>query len=269
MKSIRIMGLCLVAVFALAAIAAASASATPRFAVCVKHGPGLKYDNATCSAKNAKESKNKYGIAEGLGKGVKVKEGKKKTIKHPFTDTAGAGALHSYGAPAVVECTASSGKGDLEAPNKVIDDVQTFTGCNVGGAPCGTGGTITTAALEGEYVDEAGGTVVGLTLSPTPPAVYFAEFTCALAGVSIRTAGTAIGVQTGNVNTISTTSKTAYNQSGGIAEYTSLEGGVPFEKSLFTQFNTGSGWEPTAPGTPSGEETTATNTGEAVEILAP
>ena len=77
MKRMRIMGLCLVAVFALGAFAASSAFALPEFGRCVPKAGTGKYSDANCTVKAAK--------GKGVTEFVKTIEKKK------FTSAGGAG----------------------------------------------------------------------------------------------------------------------------------------------------------------------------------
>ena len=60
MRHVRMLGLCLVAVFAVAAIAATSASALPEWGQCYLKGAGGKYTDSNCQHKSSKKSPGEY-----------------------------------------------------------------------------------------------------------------------------------------------------------------------------------------------------------------
>ena len=144
MKRIRIVGLCLVAVFALSAVAAASASAAePAFEACIKTPKvGKSYPTGEFSNKECTAS-----ATEGKYKLEPVAEGTKFTSKSK-------GATFTINGK-VVKCKKDANAGEFLGGRAVIE-VITFSDCGVNGnkkEPCeseGAGaGTIKTEPLVG------------------------------------------------------------------------------------------------------------------------
>jgi hypothetical protein len=178
MKSIKIMGLCLVAAFLVSAVAVATASATK---------PEFRF------------SGTKTAFSSTSGAGTLVQEN---------------GTTEENGSK--VECTKDYDTGEIEGASgtdKVTNVLVLFTGCTseVLGTTynCGTSsaasGEIKTNALEGQlgYINESAKTV-GLVLKPKSPATLFALFECesaAKAKLSIKVRGEVIGKIT-PVNTL-------------------------------------------------------------------
>jgi hypothetical protein len=284
MKRIRIVGLCLVAVFALSAMAASGAQAgTYKWCKAAKKG---EYTTSTCSTKSAKAHKGKFEIQEVQAcapakkgeytdsactvKSAKAKKGKfEKTSGRKSTSVGGLATLRT---PAFgtnnVTCTASSTVGEITGP-KTNKERTTFTGCKFAGLSCESAGpnstpsgkpeTIVTNLLNTKLVDhgeKAGGykheePATGEAwneFSSAEHQPYSSEFNCA-GVVFLRTLGTLSGVVS-PVNVISNTSKTAFTEKGG-------------EQALLTEaLNEKGEWVPPG-GAPSFEETEATTTTEA------
>ncbi|HEY2719991.1 MAG TPA: hypothetical protein VGI52_10185 [Solirubrobacteraceae bacterium] len=147
MKSIRTIGLCLIAVFAIGAVAAASASAaeSPTFKSCGKATKVGKtyighYTSKECTAASKVETGGKYELKE--VEGVPV------TVKSKATNLTLKGK--------VVKCKKDKGTGEI-AGGEVVFLTFTFEGCAVNGnkkEPCTTTGhapgTIVTNELIGE-----------------------------------------------------------------------------------------------------------------------
>ncbi len=147
MKSIRTIGLCLIAVFAISASAAASASAAepPTYKSCIKATKVGKtytghYTSKECTAASKVETGGKYELAEVEGVPVTVK-GKATTL-----------TLKGK----VVKCKKAKGTGEIVSGEAEFLTV-TFEGCGVNGnkkEPCTTTGhtpgTIVTNELIGE-----------------------------------------------------------------------------------------------------------------------
>src|ERR1700689_3038997 len=142
MTRIRIMGLCLVAVFAMAAVAAASATAAePAFYECAKVAAGTgKYAKGCKTETTGKAAA--YEIKEGIGKGKEFKgTGKKAT-------------LHTPAVGGEVTCTGFKDSGYVNTPTTEDKVVSEFTGCTSLGKKCkSTGetkaGVIKTQSLKG------------------------------------------------------------------------------------------------------------------------
>jgi hypothetical protein len=176
MKSIKIMGLCLVAAFAMSALATASASAV---------GPVFLFSGS------AKEFSSKSEAGELVQKASATSEEN----------------------GSVVKCEKDSDLGEIEGAtdtDKVTNVLVVFSGCTASVLAktftCTTSGQATgvikTNQLEGQlgYISESEKTV-GLVLKPKSPATLFAEFNCTRTGetLSIKVRGEIIG-EIGKVN---------------------------------------------------------------------
>jgi hypothetical protein len=257
MTRIKIMGLSLVAVFAMAAMAAASASATPTFYECAKAAKVSgkytgKYNNAACTEVNG-TGEGKYELQAGVGKGK------------AFKGKGAAAVLHTPAVGGEVTCKGSKdeGKNTLTGQKEVK---VTFTGCASLGKTCNSAGAksgeIKTNPLAGTlgYISATGPKVgVSLTGEAGKPS---AEFACGTGAGSLNivTTGAVIGEITGDINKISKEATDAFTVTGGgLQTVTSFEGG-PLEV-LETSINGSPNFE-------SGEQTTTLNKGEALEIKA-
>ncbi len=180
MKRISIVGLCLVAAFALSAMVASSASAgTAYWCRAMKKG---EYTTGTCLVKSAKAHKGKFEKkivqeCEAVKKGeytnaaCTVKAAKKgkgkfeKTKGRGYTSTGGKAELATpaFG-PGKVICEANTDKGEYTGNTGKTDiDRVTFTGCSFEGLPCqsagpnsepsGKAGVIITDLLDSRLVD--------------------------------------------------------------------------------------------------------------------
>lgn len=158
MRRFRIMGLCLVAAFAMSAIAVSSAVAAPEY------------------------------YTEAAKKVVLLKP----TQKVAYTNT-GSGISHLEGG-LKIECTADTGKGDLEGPKKTVKLKVTYTGCHESGktTPCENKTTvlekIITEPIKGELTEasktEGGALVVANRLEPEK--TLFAKFVCGTTGHTLN-----------------------------------------------------------------------------------
>jgi hypothetical protein len=170
MKSIKIMGLCLVAAFAMSALATASASAV---------GPVFLFSGSK------KEFSSKSGKGELVQKASATSEEN----------------------GSVVKCESDTDLGEIEGAtdtDKVTNVLVVFAGCTATVLAktftCTTtgqaSGVIKTNQLEGQlgYINESEKTV-GLVLKPKSPATLFAEFNCTRTGetISIKVKGEIIG----------------------------------------------------------------------------
>jgi hypothetical protein len=170
MKSIKIMGLCLVAAFAMSAVASATASAI---------GPLFLFTGSAT------------GFSSKSGAGI---------LTQKASSTSNANG-------AEVKCKADSDLGEIEGPkqtDRVINVLVLFTGCTsvitAKEYTCTTSGqaagVIKTNQLEGQlgYISESKKTV-GLVLKPQSPATLFAEFECTrnTEKVAIKVRGEIIG----------------------------------------------------------------------------
>jgi hypothetical protein len=276
MKSIRILGLALVAVFALVAIAASSASATePSWYECAKVEGG-KYVKG-CAKVAGEGEKGGYEVQPGVGS--KGKETKTK---------GGAAALHVV-IPAPKEGEKEHPSGDIQVkcekfkgvvkpvlPKGVVKVVDTFSKCSALGAPCQSGekkGTIVTNSLAGQLgdLDEAEGPAgVGIVLfAEAGPETPLATFTCTELATSI-VFGSVIGTQEGDINTFNKETKNTFTVGPFIGSpfpgYTPLVnrtrfvGEAPGTHFLVTNITEAGSEE--SNNLPSGQEGVANNKGE-------
>lgn len=267
MKRMRILGLALVAVFALGAVAASGASAAPTFYECVKTSKG-KYTDKACSVVSA-TSEGKYELKEGVGTKGKGLKGKAIGTSKLHTFIPGKGDVP-------VECGKAKDTATPVLPNKITDAVTEFSKCKAAGAPCQSGSkkeVIVTAPLSGE-LGIISGSKVGVLLKPES-GTYLAEFDCTDVA-HIRTLGSLIGEQTGDINTISKESELAftiqtkeYGFGPSVVNNPTHFEGEAGEHILLTELEAegSSTFEP-AGGLPSGQEGAVANKGEAIEIKA-
>jgi hypothetical protein len=198
MRHLRMVGLALVAVFAMTAIAATSASALPEFGQCyvqAKHEG--KYANSNCTTKAKKISEKFTGEFE-WRKATEV-------AKRKFTGAGGAGILTTtlnfcvrgdqFVNPACegqevnigplrVECTSENAAGEITGSKTIGNIVVKFHGCTLnGGSPCSNSsieGEIVVNVLKGSigYISKSK-KEVGVLLTPTTTRGEFAKFVCA------------------------------------------------------------------------------------------
>ncbi len=229
MRRIRIVGLCLVAAFALTAFAASSASALPEIGRCVAKAGG-KYSESNCNTKKT-------------GGGF---EFVKNAVKKKFTSVSLPGKIQLEGAGGTaITCThqEASGeyleKGATPATKEVHLVVATFTGCEIPlfSAKCentATEGEIVTTKLKGplEYISgkKTPSVVVGQALSPEVKKKGFATFKCPSIGVEVYVGeGPEKGHETviadvGTVNKMATTNTQTYKGTKGVQEPDHKEG---------------------------------------------
>jgi hypothetical protein len=266
MKRMRILGLAILAVFALGAITAAGASAVePGWYECAKEAGG-KFEKG-CGKEGGKGG---YTLKPGIGKGK------------AFKGKGGLAKLHTWipeKGDVPVECEKFTDSGNIALPNLTVKVVAKFSKCKAAGFVCQSGakkGEIVTNPLAGElgYVEKAGPKVgASLASEAEPGKGLLAEFTCT--GIAkVRTHGAVIGTHLGNINVINKSSETVYKivetePAPGFKAITNenkkFEGG-PVE-ILASEFEQGKGWEP-AGGLPSGQEGSASNKGEALMVKA-
>lgn len=256
MKRIKILGLCLVAVFAMSAVATSSSSALS-YKVCkkltVKPYTG-HYTNKTCTThatptEEAEGKKNKYELAA-------WNEGKEAAPK--YKDGNGLSTLKLYipgvGIAGETVCTKAKGEGHITGPTTGNTQV-TFEKCTSEGESCASpgesAGKIKTQVLNTELA-ETGGKVIQRV---GEAGKLSAEFKCG--PKEIFTTGTADGVVTGDINTITKDSTTTFSTNAKGEQENTVGGDVLITEvvGLATL--------------PSGEETTASLKGEEMEIESP
>jgi hypothetical protein len=178
MKRIRIVGLCLIAVFALSAVAASGASAAPEYFTCVKAVPKNtgNYTDKECSNPASPAGTGKYERASAVGATDSSK-----------TKTA---VLSTPAIGGKVTCKKSTGTSKITSATTDEDEV-TFVDCTSEGKPCqnagGSSGVIKTNPLLTTVVSSTETEFTSLS----GRSGYQAEFECG--GVPIRTKGFTIG----------------------------------------------------------------------------
>lgn len=204
MTRTRIVGACLVAVFALAGIAASNAFASPvpTWYECVKASPKNSgdYKNKTCS-EASEAGKGAYVLKEGIGKGKEFKGKGGKTVLH----------VKTWLGDDTVECASSKDSGKLELPNLERDVTVSYSKCvaleastRVCTSPGAKKGEIKISGLEGELgILNESGPEVGLKLvseaNPSPTGVL-TTFSCP--GLEVTVTGGVIGAVQKDVNAI-------------------------------------------------------------------
>jgi hypothetical protein len=144
MKRMRVLGLCLVAAFAIAAIvvSSASAAASPEFGRC-KSKAGGKFKNSGCTllAKSATEEKFEW---------------EKSVVKNKFKAKQKAetlATLETVGGTKITCTTEENSGAEYNLPKKVSKIVAEFSGCETSKIPCNSAGEpsgkITTHPLAG------------------------------------------------------------------------------------------------------------------------
>ncbi len=225
MRRLKLMGLCLVAVFALTAAAAASASAAvPTWYECAKAEkvaktyPTGEYSNKECTAA---EAGGKYRLKEGLGKGK------------AFKGKGGTAVLHvkTWLGDDTVECEKSKDSGTPVLPNLEKEVTVTYSKCKAldsATKACTSAGAkkgeIKVTGLKGElgYVEESP-VAVGLKLESEAhpgPSGELAKFNCGEEHeLEVTLIGGVIGVQGKDVNVVSKESELVYVASAYIGEH--------------------------------------------------
>jgi hypothetical protein len=257
MKRIRIVGVVLVAVVAMSAIVAASASAAaPEYLICGKAAKSGKtytgkFTGKTCEASSKVETGGKYELAPWTAA--------KKTA---FKNTNGKSVLTVYipgvGTVGDTECAKGKGVGQVTGPNTGTT-VVTFEKCESSGKTCTSAGAkkgdIVTQTLDTKLVAISGGSGVGNEIKGAGPGGESAAFDCE--GEELTTTGAVTGEVTGDVGVASKDSSNIFTLNG--------EGGPAITSSepLYTTIVEGGKEVGTLP---SGEDTTASVKGEAFYI---
>ncbi len=249
MKSIRIVGLCLAAVFALSAVLASGASAaSPEFKTCVKAAnPATEgeYKGKTC-ATSEPEVGGKYKLAnwnEGKKKfGLKGKGGKGVNIQYiPSSETI----------IGDTECSGEKITGTVTGP-KTAEFTTAYKGCKTNeGKNCnstGEGkGKILTNKLSATLVAQPGskdGVGILITNASTPGGVL-ATYNCE--GLSISAAGAVMGEVVGGTAAANKTTTYAFAKGPGVFQKWGYLGQNEAETySSFVKFFKGEGGPPSA-----------------------
>jgi len=199
-RHVRMLGLCLVAVFAVIAVMSSSASALPEFGQCYKKGAGSKYTEASCVKKATTKSPGEYEWR----KATEIEAAKRK-----LEGTGGTVTLTglyrvcepSFGVrapkchegeeevtiPGPVVCTSEENRGEISSANGVKNVTVTFQGCRfegAGGPTCqstATAGEIKLGTLKGKlgFINKAATPrEVGLLLEPAKAKAKFITYKC-------------------------------------------------------------------------------------------
>jgi hypothetical protein len=269
MRRFKMMGLCLVAVFAIAAVAVSSASAAlPEYKVCAKATKVGKtytgeFTDKLCSAKSGTKT-GKYELESweaAKKKGFKGKNGVSTLDSYipeneatPWTGGTVVG---------VVQCKSGKSAGEITGAKTSTVTVE-FKTCSSEGKKCTSSGqkagTIKTALLKATLGNISGGVGSDVESVSGGPS---AEFDCE--GLKIVTNGSVIGTNSGNVNKVSKegVQTFAVNAKGGqevvFGEFppSPVTGEAHFLVSEIT---------PPGVNLPSGQATVSTLKGEALEI---
>jgi hypothetical protein len=205
---LRMLGMALLAMFALVGVVASGASAAPEWKGCVKTEPkntGSYTDKLCTSPSPAGEGSYELAPSVGKGKGFKGKGGP--TTLHTRTHGCTEGGCFSGGNELELKCTGVKYAGKVGLPNLIKEVVLEFKGCELyKDSPCQSGakkGVIVTNSLAGEMIDIEGGSGVGSLLEaeagPTSP---LATFTCTETVEPWTLLGSVIAERTGDVDVI-------------------------------------------------------------------
>jgi hypothetical protein len=280
MSYVRILGLCLMAAFASAAVAATAASAElPEVYQCglarkvsgkyTGHYVGKKCGESEKATKAQEEEgkKNKYEF-EPWNLGSKTEKTGKQGKSKPFKGKGGGADLAIEGVDTVT-CGKSTDSGEFTGPKTAGDVVAVFSGCEITGHKCSNtskAGEIKTNPMEGEvgYINKAN-KEAGADLKPET-GLYFAEFECGSGeeGLHVRVTGSVIGT-IAPINKFSKEATFSFKETNGKQHPEEFEGGV--KDTLISELCKGEGCTPSG-NNPSGEETIVTNKGEELELKA-
>jgi hypothetical protein len=203
-RHVRTLGLCLVAVLAVAAVVLSSASAkTPEWGKCESVGAGNGKYSANCTTKakgggyewvKGKSLKNIPFTGHNVGSGgvlwayfeechVDGKPVNEPKSRKQCVEEGGEVLEHSK-IPVQVECEAESNTGETSGKDLLVNVQVTFTGCAVVGVfPCvqpgGASGEIKVNSLKGQlgYINQTE-KKVGVLLEPVEKHGLFAQFEC-------------------------------------------------------------------------------------------
>jgi hypothetical protein len=199
MRHLRMVGLCLVAVFAITAVAATSASALPEWGQCFAKAKG-NYTNAGCTTKKlaagsfewrkGTEVVKKHFTGNNVGSGgvltaaLEACYGKEmKSLRTTRAKCAEQGGKRQPEGTLAIECESEHNAGDAKGSKEVANISVKFRGCKLfGSTPCQNGsepGEIATNTLKGSlgYINKAK-KEVGVLLTPAKAKGAFAQFGC-------------------------------------------------------------------------------------------
>jgi hypothetical protein len=279
MRRIKMMGLCLVAAVALTAVAVSSASAAlPEYKVCAKTAKVEKKFTGKYTDKNCTVAASEKEIEEGKHNKYEL-SGWEAAKKKGFKGKNGVSTLDSYipesesepwtggTVVGVVSCKSGKSVGEITGPKTSTVQVE-FKTCTSEGKKCTSVGESKAGVIKTKQLTATLGYISGGGVGSDVEAAdhgLSAEFNCE--GLEIKTVGSVIGVNSGNVNEINKTSVQTFN--------VNAKGG---QEKVFGEFPENPITGPahflissiTPPGVelPSGEKTTSTLKGEALEIAA-
>lgn len=219
MKRIRMVGLCLVAVFALGAIVSTAAqAAAPEWGRCVAQKKG-EYTNASCTTKSVKAKKGVFEFVAGPApscvpqkkgeytnntctiKSVKAKKGTFEKAGGPGNSSVGGSAtLETPALAGPVTCTANTALGEITGAKTAKDQIK-FTTCETEGKVCTSfqpglpAGTIETPNLTVGLTEPKGGEIQYTFVGEGGlESEFSSEFSCGAGVLEVRTHGLAGGV---------------------------------------------------------------------------
>jgi len=209
-RGMRMLGLALVALFALAGLVASGASAAPEWKGCVKTEPKNTgaYTDKLCTVESP-TGEGRYELVPSVGKGKGFRGKGGATTLHTRNPSQGTRAAGFPPPAEVVEikCTSVRYEGKLALPNLIKEAVLTFKGCKGLEEPCQSGikkGVIVTNSLAGEMIDIESGSGVGSLLeAQAGPTAPLATFTCQRIVAAWSLLGSVIAEHTGDVGVIS------------------------------------------------------------------
>jgi hypothetical protein len=171
------------------------------------------------------------------------------TVGHvAFTGSGGVAFLEGHTSKLKIECKAETATGEVNSPTTSIKNVTKFTSCEIAGLglPCENVASkeIDTNNLSA-VLGEITATTPGTRLKPES-GTYLAEFQCAGGGVLVKVKGSVIGKFSGANGTsvengkLATKLTLAFEQTGGIQKYTKFIGEGTGEQltSVVSEFNT-------------------------------
>lgn len=249
MKRIRIIGLCLVASFAISAMAVATASAAaPEYGRCVKVAGG-KYYTSACDKEKAGDLKYEWEPGVGAANG--------------WESTGGAGKLETKAGKTVTceteNATGTFVKGGNNKDESVPKGVN-FTGCSSSSFTCTTTGDktgeLTTVALDGEVNwEDAAKHAVDLVLFPAS-GTHFINFKCVELEIEVAKKGAGILVKLKD-DKMTKVEKLIYKATKGVQKPDVWHKGEASEEKAYLESNfSKTGFEQ------SGQTITSTVTGE-------
>ncbi len=202
MRHVRMLGLCLVAVLAIAAVVTSSASALPEWGKC-EAKPGGKYKDANCTEKakkgagsfewiKGKNLKPVHFTGHNVGSGGVLISKFRGCFSNETGELEGrvtrakcaeTGQEENFEEAIEIECEAENNSGEAVGTNSVANVDVKFTGCKVfGSIPCSNGpveGEINVNPLKGSlgYISKSEHKA-GVLLEPAQKKGEFAKFNC-------------------------------------------------------------------------------------------